>query len=774
MNGTLFNNYYGILLNTYTSIISTNNNLNIMNRQNPDLNCRANFVIREKFAEGETGLDYFSENYVNYLKSIAFAYLSSEKNYTLTINDLLISPKISIVSQPQKIEFLVPDLSDDKILNEIGMDKIKGEWYSPNKASFPRTLTKDDVIIIYGRDKEGKPNDIGICSKKEFSKIYTNSEKYEQGNIEFINPDNIEKGKISDAIKCSSCEVCLLPVGTKLSTKEGIVTVKPGQVVIINEAKNSIYASNIDKFLKIYRDDPLNPASKEFINLLQEYLEKLNSADFSIQDAIYCHKKILYMFYTINRSKKLCEILDDSQNLPTDLKGEYKLAAKIAKKMDEKYLSQIDVTDFDRAIEQARHILIKINQDKNLTEIQKNVAKNAVMVKLLPKTNLHQHLKGSVPKDITIELAKDKKMTQGEISKIETSYSKGEAGYENLHDFNISYANIGVPIKTPDDYHKAIKGIVKEAMKQGQLAVEIRCACDSIKNNEGKDLSPEEGSESIIKSIRNIRKEIKKEGLEPPKLSFVFLSYRGRDWDKSIESARIQAKEAVKAAVKYPDMKFGFDIAGPEDTGYGPKAFKDAINIIKEYNQKVENGEIQGEKIGITMHAGETPTFDRGREGYLSVEEAVEMGVDRIGHGVQAVLNPNTMKKLKKSGITVEICGVCNVLSIPLNTKGFEKHPIDEFIKNDIPVAICTDNDAICATNITKEYLQFLLTGHSNFMDWNNVKQSIRAGINAAFISEKDKKELFSILEYRVNKIQDLLNEVNGTDNTKNIKYATL
>ncbi|MEI8390216.1 MAG: hypothetical protein WCG23_10080 [bacterium] len=84
---------------------------------------------------------------------------------------------------------------------------------------------------------------------------------------------------------------------------------------------------------------------------------------------------------------------------------------------------------------------------------------------------------------------------------------------------------------------------------------------------------------------------------------------------------------------------------------------------------------------------------------------------------------------------------------------------IQEFIKNEIPITICTDNDTICGTNISKEYMQFLLTGHDSFMNWNVVKQAAKNGIQTAFISEPDKADALNIFDDRTRKIEKLIKE---------------
>lgn len=675
---------------------------------------------------------------------------------------LIQNSKVSMISKPNDVEGIVPDLTaGDKVLSDYGLVKDGDKWYAPNREWFPRAITEDDIIIVYGRDANGKPSNIGFCSKSEFSSLYTDRAKYKNGSIEFINAENLPKGQVVEATKCASGEVCILPVGTKLETNEGIVEVKPGEIVIINEAKNSVYATNITEILKRYKNDPLNPASKELFNLLNEFAAK--ESTLSETEKLNYHQKIADSFGRLNRGQKLCELEPNAvENPPQTLRQEYDLAAKIATDFETKFLSRIDVSNFDTALTQARDILTEIYQNTSLTPLQKQATITSVMVKLLPKTNAHQHTKGSLPKETAMQLAQKKGYTQEQIAELEAAYSAGEAGFATLTDFNNAYGTIGRLVNTPSDYKIAIDGIIRKAVSEGQLTTEIRCACDSLRDENGRYLSPEEGTKVILDAIEETKAQLRAEGKEVPATGYVFLTYRGKDWDASLSAATVQAKQAVKTAMEHPDMKFGFDIAGPEDSGWGPKAFEESLGIIREYNERVVKGEVQGQKIGITMHAGETPTFDGGRPGYESVREAIEMGADRIGHGVQAVLDDTTMQMMKDADVTVEICGVCNIQSIPINTEGLAIHPIQQFIDRGIKVSLCTDNDAICGSNITKEYNQFLLTGHSNFMNWNNVKQSARDGIEAAFIPESAKVEARNMLEDRINQIQNMLNEVAG------------
>ena len=348
----------------------------------------------------------------------------------------------------------------------------------------------------------------------------------------------------------------------------------------------------------------------------------------------------------------------------------------------------------------------------------------------------------------------DHNFTPEQLNGIESAYSEGAEGFESLSAFNKAYGAIAGAVRTPEDYQAAVKGIIDEANVSGQLTVEIRCAVIGQRKSDCTPLDPRDATENILQAMD---KSCQNLGEEAPKTSLVFLGYRGRDWKP--EEVIEHAKLAVEFAKKYPKKKFGFDIAGPEDTGYSPTAFKEGFDMIKEYNSMVDSGQIQGERIGVTVHAGETPTFDNGKTGSGSIEEALDMGADRIGHGLQAFYNEKTKERLRKQGTTVEICGTCNISSIPINTKGMAVHPVHEFIESEIPVTFCTDNDTVCNTTITAEYARLMMTSGSKkneMRNWNIIKLAARHGIESSFVSEEDKEDALKTFNSRIRIIEDL------------------
>jgi adenosine deaminase len=681
---------------------------------------------------------------------------SKQENSSLVIesarDSVIRESKLSMLSKPNKIRAMIPDLtSSNDELKALGLEKEDGRWYVANRQYFPNPIDEDSIIINYGRKEDGTV-DLGFCSQEEFKKIYAFTDQYEQGNITYIDPAAINKGEIINATKCATGEFTLMPEGTTVETNEGDVIVAPGQVLIVNENKNSVFASDISEILKRYIADTMNPASNKAFELLQKYEDNKKSKN--PEDISELFGKLVSEYDAIERKTKLYkEYSVETTDIET-LRGDFEHAAEVVKGLDQEISSRINSLEFKQRVEQARGVIREIIRDTSLKPEQRDIKVSYALTRLLPKTNNHQHLKGSVPMETLLTLANMHDFGEEQISDIKNAYSNGAEGFENLDEFNKAYGIIGNAIRTPEDYQAVVNGIIEEATRAGQLTTEIRCSVIGQRDALGHVLDPHIATENILEAIQKSCEDI---GKEAPKVGFTFLGYRGRDWKP--EEVVEHSKLAVEFAKKYPDKKFSFDIAGPEDTGYRPAHFKEAFDLINKYNKGIEVGEIIGEKIGVTIHAGETPTFYEGISGNQAVEEALEMGANRIGHGVQAVTDPKTLELLKSSGATVEICGVCNISSIPLNTEGMAIHPVQEFIRQDIPITICTDNDAICGTNITKEYAQFQLTGHSELMNWNAVKEVARNGIESSFISDKDKAECLKIFSERIRIIERLYTE---------------
>lgn len=136
-----------------------------------------------------------------------------------------------------------------------------------------------------------------------------------------------------------------------------------------------------------------------------------------------------------------------------------------------------------------------------------------------------------------------------------------------------------------------------------------------------------------------------------------------------------------------PKEIIGIDLAGNEDV----QVPMDLGSAFRYYKDKFN--------LGITIHAGETGNVE-------NIKSAIsEFGADRIGHGTAAGKCNETMELLARKKICVEICPISNRRTGAVKSK--EAHPVKEFIKNNVPFVISSDNPGIHMATLSDDYWDF-------------------------------------------------------------------
>ncbi|MEH6393334.1 hypothetical protein [Pseudoalteromonas sp.] len=155
--------------------------------------------------------------------------------------------------------------------------------------------------------------------------------------------------------------------------------------------------------------------------------------------------------------------------------------------------------------------------------------------------------------------------------------------------------------------------------------------------------------------------------------------------DYSLEQLRSLLDAYVKLGK--PDLIIGLDLAGNED-------IKVPDTLAYEFvRAKIEFG------LKVTIHAGETGSFE-------NIIIAVNgFKADRIGHGTAAIKSKKTMDLLREKNICVEVCLISNRLTNAVSAS--ESHPVIEFINNEVPFVICSDNPSIHRSSLTQDYIEF-------------------------------------------------------------------
>tara|TARA_B100000927_G_scaffold85223_1_gene68518 strand:- start:283 stop:1224 length:942 start_codon:yes stop_codon:yes gene_type:complete len=147
-------------------------------------------------------------------------------------------------------------------------------------------------------------------------------------------------------------------------------------------------------------------------------------------------------------------------------------------------------------------------------------------------------------------------------------------------------------------------------------------------------------------------------------------------------------KAVAELAIDYKEMIIGFDIAGPE-LNFLPSLYKDSFLKVKN------------EGINITIHAGEG-------DGVHSIQEALDNGAKRIGHGVRIIEDIGDDNKLGhtadyilQNNIPLEICITSNLHTNMY--KSPQDHPISRLYDLGFNLSLNTDNRLMSNTTINKE-----------------------------------------------------------------------
>ncbi len=320
----------------------------------------------------------------------------------------------------------------------------------------------------------------------------------------------------------------------------------------------------------------------------------------------------------------------------------------------------------------------------------------------LPKAELHLHLEGSIqPATVCALTARHSIiLTEDEV--------RGRYSYRDFAGFIAAFKWVTSFLREPRDYGLIARDLCEHLLTQGVVYAEITLSVGVMLLREQQ---PEKNFEAILRATEPFEKK----GL---RLNWIF--------DAARQFGPEAALEVVKAAKRCATNSIvAFGIGGDE------------LSIATEEFRPVYR-EAANLGLHLLMHAGEVG-------GPEKIREAVEiLGVERIGHGIAAALDPALMDLLVDRRIPLEICPRSNIRTGALakqlrkDDAQIREHPLPQLWRHGIPIALSTDDPAMFHTTLLQEYENAAQMGLSE----TELAQMAEASFQYAFLSEDDKLAL--------------------------------
>jgi len=139
---------------------------------------------------------------------------------------------------------------------------------------------------------------------------------------------------------------------------------------------------------------------------------------------------------------------------------------------------------------------------------------------------------------------------------------------------------------------------------------------------------------------------------------------------------------AELAAERQYDGVIAFGIGGSEERGPA-EGFKDAFTFAREAG------------LHLTAHAGESV-------GPESIWAALELGAERIGHGIAAIRDQSLLRHLCEHDIPLEVCPTSNLVTGVV--RRLEDHPLRRLYDAGVPIVLNSDDPAMFRCSLVDEY----------------------------------------------------------------------
>lgn len=269
-----------------------------------------------------------------------------------------------------------------------------------------------------------------------------------------------------------------------------------------------------------------------------------------------------------------------------------------------------------------------------------------------PKAELHLHLEGSIEPETLRELAPGIPMAE-----IKSRYQ-----YADFAGFIESYKWVTSFLRSPGDYALITRRLIESLERQNVRYAEINLSAGVVLHNK-HEFAP------IYEAVRAAAAE------SSVVVYWIFDAIRHFGPEHAMEVAKLAAERVNNGVV-------AVGIGGDEARGPA-EWFGDVFDFARK------------QRLRLTAHAGETC-------GPESVWKALEIGAERIGHGISSAADSALLRELRDRAIPLEICISSNVATGAVPS--LAAHPVRRLYDAGVPLILNSDDPAMFGCTLTSEY----------------------------------------------------------------------
>ena len=321
-------------------------------------------------------------------------------------------------------------------------------------------------------------------------------------------------------------------------------------------------------------------------------------------------------------------------------------------------------------------------------------------IQSLLKAELHLHLEGSVTPDALVDLRR-RHGKESTLAEAQALYQ-----YKDFLGFLMAFKTLTEDLQTPEDYELITYRLMQQLKAENVLHAEVYVSV-------GVCLWRKQDFGAIFEGLERGRERGQKDfGVS---LLWIFDAVR--------QFGAEAAQKVFELAAKYRDRSIVSIGIGGDELKAPPELFREQFAYASA----------QG--LRLTAHAGESA-------GPESIWGALNLGAERIGHGLTAAQDPELIEELAQRQVPVEICLTSNLKTgccLQLHD-----HPVRKYFDQGLMITLNSDDPAMFGTTLNREYE--LAQSEFGFTD-EHLRELARNSFEASFLPPDKKIEFLNLLD---------------------------